>query len=92
MDVATSSIEVGVRDLKNQLSYYLRRVGDGEEIVVTDRGRPIARLIGMDGSTNRLEDLIEARLARRPVTSDRSVPKRLETAGPVSDLVDEQRR
>ena len=33
---------VGVRELKNRLSRYLRRVADGERITVTDRGRPIA--------------------------------------------------
>ena len=33
---------VGVRDLKNRLSEYLRRVADGEHITVTDRGRPVA--------------------------------------------------
>ena len=33
---------VGVRDLKNRLSEYLRRVADGDRITVTDRGRPVA--------------------------------------------------
>lgn len=40
-----NSRQVGVRDLKNGLSAYLRRVADGETIVVTDRGRAIARLV-----------------------------------------------
>ena len=33
---------VGVRQLKNQLSRYLRRVRAGERLVVTERGRPVA--------------------------------------------------
>lgn len=33
---------VGVRELKNQLSRYLRRVRAGERVVVTERGRPVA--------------------------------------------------
>jgi antitoxin (DNA-binding transcriptional repressor) of toxin-antitoxin stability system len=33
---------VGVRELKNQLSRYLRRVRAGEQLVVTERGRPVA--------------------------------------------------
>lgn len=37
--------KVGVRELKNSLSSYLRRVREGETIVVTDRGVPVARLI-----------------------------------------------
>lgn len=36
--------QVGVRDLKNRLSEYLRRVDHGEVILVTDRGRPVAEL------------------------------------------------
>ena len=33
---------VGVRELKNRLSEFLRRVADGERITVTDRGRAVA--------------------------------------------------
>jgi prevent-host-death family protein len=36
---------VGVRALKDHLSKYLRRVGEGERIVVTDRGEPLAALM-----------------------------------------------
>ena len=35
---------VGIRALKDHLSEYLRRVGEGERIVVTDRGEPLAAL------------------------------------------------
>ncbi|HEX9823493.1 MAG TPA: type II toxin-antitoxin system prevent-host-death family antitoxin [Actinomycetota bacterium] len=38
-------MNVGVRDLKNALSRYLRRVKNGETLVVTERGRPVARII-----------------------------------------------
>jgi prevent-host-death family protein len=38
-------MEIGVRELKQQLSRYLERVAAGEEITVTDRGRPKARLV-----------------------------------------------
>ena len=33
---------VGIRQLKNRLSQYLRRVRTGERVVVTDRGKPVA--------------------------------------------------
>ena len=36
---------IGVRQLKSQTSEILRRVEDGEEIVVTRRGKPCAKLI-----------------------------------------------
>ena len=40
MDVKT----VGVRELKNRLSDYLRQVRSGEGVLVTDRGQVVAEL------------------------------------------------
>lgn len=37
---------VGVRQLKTNLSRYLRSVRNGDEVVITDHGKPVARLIG----------------------------------------------
>jgi prevent-host-death family protein len=36
---------VGVRELKNRLSEYLRQVRSGEGVLVTDRGEVVAELI-----------------------------------------------
>ena len=36
---------IGVRELRQQASRYLREVEHGETIEVTDRGRPVARLV-----------------------------------------------
>jgi antitoxin (DNA-binding transcriptional repressor) of toxin-antitoxin stability system len=44
---------VGVRELKNRLSEYLRLVRQGEDILVTDRGEVIAAL--RDPGASRLE-------------------------------------
>ena len=52
---------VGVKELKNRLTEFLRRTQKGEEIIVTDRGRPIA-LIQPIESAKQFESL-EARLA-----------------------------
>jgi antitoxin (DNA-binding transcriptional repressor) of toxin-antitoxin stability system len=35
---------VGVRELKNRLSEYLRQVRSGEEVLVTDRGEVVAEI------------------------------------------------
>ena len=35
---------VGIRDLRNRLSEYVREVWGGEEILVTDRGEVVAEL------------------------------------------------
>ena len=37
--------QIGVRDLRQQASRYLRRVQAGEAFEVTDNGRPVARLV-----------------------------------------------
>jgi len=90
MNVATL---VGVRELKDHLSRYLERVREGEEIVVTDRGRPVARLTSVDASTDRLADLVAAGVVRAPSSTSRRRPRsRIAATGPVSDLVVEQRR
>lgn len=94
MKVATSTrIEVGVRDLKNNLSRYLDQVEAGVEVVVTDRGRPIARLNGIDTApTDRLTALIEAGLVQPPTATARRRPAPLRASGSVSELVAEQRQ
>ena len=35
---------VGVRELRDRLSYYLRRVRTGEHLIVTERGKSVAVL------------------------------------------------
>jgi prevent-host-death family protein len=38
-------MDVGIRELKSRLSEFLARVAAGEELVVTDRSRPVARIV-----------------------------------------------
>ncbi len=47
---------IGVRELRQRASEYLRRVEAGETLEVTDRGRPVALLTPIP-STSRLEQL-----------------------------------
>jgi prevent-host-death family protein len=49
---------IGVRELRQHASRYLRRVAAGESIEVTDRGRPVARLVPISGDP--WQDLIDA--------------------------------
>lgn len=39
---------VGVRELKNRLTHYLSEVKNGENVVVTDRGNPVAIMHRLD--------------------------------------------
>ena len=36
---------VGIRELKNKLSAYVRKVEAGDVVIVTDRGRVVAELV-----------------------------------------------
>ena len=36
---------VGIRELKNRLSHYVRKVEAGDVVIVTDRGRVVAELV-----------------------------------------------
>jgi prevent-host-death family protein len=51
---------VGVRELKARLSKYLREVSAGRAFTITDRGRPVGRLVPPDQP---LEDRVQAMLA-----------------------------
>ena len=81
--------EVGVRELHDRLSEYLERVEAGGEIVVTRRGRPVARLSGL--GERPLEALARRGLVRMPAGTRSSRSVRVKGTGSVSDLVSEQR-
>jgi len=56
-----SEITVGIRELKNQISAYLRQVKSGQTIVITDRGKPIGRIIPSGESVEeRMHKLVRA--------------------------------
>jgi prevent-host-death family protein len=94
MDLTTTNhrIEVGIRELKNQLSRYVDQASAGTEIVVTDHGRPVARLAPLDEADTRLQALIESGGVTLPIDSTRTRPRgRIRTKLPISPLVSEQR-
>jgi prevent-host-death family protein len=59
-DLYSLAMDVGITDLRANLAECLRRVADGEELVITDRGRPVARLVPPGRTTDCLHDLIAA--------------------------------
>ncbi|MGN6258201.1 MAG: type II toxin-antitoxin system prevent-host-death family antitoxin [Solirubrobacterales bacterium] len=82
--------EVGVRELHDRLSEYLEKVEEGEEVVVTRRGKPIARLSKID-APRPLEEFERRGIVRWP-KRPKGVPRPLPGAkGSVSDLVRERR-
>jgi len=56
---------VGIAELRQNLSVYLRRVAEGERLLVTDRNRPVAELGPPPSVGAALDRLIaEGRVAR----------------------------
>jgi|CXWL01.1.fsa_nt_gi prevent-host-death family protein len=87
--------EVGVRKLKDHLSGYLKRVQDGEEIVVTERGRSVARIVPVKRSSLRrdLEPMLREGSVRWNGGKPRGAVRRPVIRGrTLSDMVVEDRR
>ncbi len=53
-----------VAELKASLSEVLAGVKSGEEVVITERGRPVARIVACDPADGPLDDLVRAGLVR----------------------------
>ncbi len=55
-------IEVSIRDLKSPLSEHLRRVGRGESITITRRGKPVGVITPAepadDDTTRKMRELV----------------------------------
>jgi prevent-host-death family protein len=86
-------MEVGVAALRADLKKWLDLVQSGEEVVVTERGMPIARLVPV-----READLLE-QLTREGILTPARAPKEklsgtkgIPVQGSVSDLIIEMRR
>lgn len=84
-------MDVGIRELRDGLSRHLAHVRDGGTITVTDHGRPIARIVSV-GPTALERLLAEGRVTRASRQRRSAVPEPVEAGGPVSDLIDDQRR
>jgi prevent-host-death family protein len=85
-------MEVAISTLRAELSGWIERARAGEEIVITDRGIPVARLLGVD-TAPLLDQLTQRGVLSKP-GGDRLAARsvaRVRASGPVSDLVGEQR-
>lgn len=84
-------MDIGIRELRNSLSEQLALVKDGHTVTITSHGKPVARLVPVDQPT-KLEQLRAEGRVRPPLRARRPLPPPIKTDGPVSDLLDEQRR
>ncbi len=86
-------MDVAISVLRAELSQWIDRARGGEEVVVTDRGTPVARLLPVD-TAPLLERLVQQGVLSRPRRADRPTARgavRVTASGPVAELVSEQR-
>lgn len=85
---------VSVRELRQNLSRYLRRVEAGETLDVVSRGRRVARLVPLPERADIVARLIADGRAI-PASGDLASlgpPLKLPTKRPAAEALDEQRR
>ena len=83
---------VGVRELRRDLSEYLRRVEEGESFAVTSRGREVALLAPAPGRADAIGRLVADRDASAPRVDLLEIePLQLAGGPPLSALLDDVR-
>lgn len=66
---------IGIRELREGLSRAIRRVRDGQTIEITDRGKPVARIVPVASARPAaLERLIDEATVYPPVATRRRLP------------------
>ena len=83
---------VGIRELRDNLSRYVEKVKRGQELVVTERGVPVARLVPDDWQSVRARLIAEGILTPAKSPRRRRLPPPIKVEGSVTDLLIEQRR
>ena len=91
-------IQAGIKEVKNNLSRFLAHVKAGEEIMITERGKPVARIIRENSNSltirTVLAPLIEKGLVVLPNSRLRKDNLNCQDVSgkPVSEMVIEDRR
>lgn len=87
-------MDVAVTELRAHLGQWIDAAREGNDVVITERGIPVARIVPLD-STSVIDRLTRQGSISRPITptrpiageKERPTPKR-----PVADIISEQRR
>jgi len=66
-------MKVSVSEAKNKLSSLLRRVRQGESVLITDRGRPVAKLVPAPWGADQRDEVLAA-LERQGVVKQAEEP------------------
>lgn len=88
--------KVGSREFKNRQAYYLRRVKKGETLVVTERGKPVAKISPIDSDARPgVDEVLRELAAQGHIRLARKKPERFEPVPargkPASQIIIEDR-
>ncbi|MEO6503533.1 MAG: type II toxin-antitoxin system prevent-host-death family antitoxin [Jatrophihabitantaceae bacterium] len=87
-------MDIAISRLRAELSGWIEHVRAGEEVVITERGVPVARLVPI-GTAPLIERLTQQGVLGKPQRADRPDARgvvRARATDSVSELVAEQRR
>ena len=76
------TITVGIREAKAHLSRLLKRVQRGDEVLLKDRGRPVARIVPIDQDRLALSERVSL-LEEQGVIDPVSATQRRNTPAPI---------
>lgn len=87
-------VDVGIKELRNNLSRYIAQAREGEDIWITDRGKRVARISAVVPGSN-YDELVAQRAVFPPLMpkTDISMEDLIQLPGNpiISDFVREQR-
>lgn len=95
---SNSMLSTGIRELKNNLSRFVSKVKDGKIILITEHGKPVARIVREPGRKTSLRDRLASLALKGAVELpekdiNKNFPKPPAVGGrPLSHLVIEDRR
>jgi prevent-host-death family protein len=91
-----SAVDVSISKLRSELATWIARAQAGEEVLITDRGTPVARLCPVE-SSSLIDRLVREGVLTLPAKTTRTRSKdikqvRARSGPPVSDYIGENRR
>jgi prevent-host-death family protein len=77
---------VGIRELKSRLTHYVRLVKQGQNVILTERGKPVAILHGLEERAQTREGRLASLAAQGRIllpSTPRERPRRVRTKRPI---------
>jgi len=84
-------MDIGIRELKAKLSHYVQQASTGTTITVTDRGKPVARLVALPDGAARIDQGVAEGWIEAPRRRSLSAPERFTATESVATVLDEDR-